>query len=76
LVKVVSPIDDTPAYRAGIQADVITRINRAGARHEPGGVAHAAGRHLIASAARRARAADRRQHGARSDHDLAGALGL
>ena len=29
LVKVVSPIDDTPAYRAGIQAgDVITHINR------------------------------------------------
>ena len=28
LVKVVSPIDDTPAYRAGIQAgDVITHIN-------------------------------------------------
>jgi carboxyl-terminal processing protease len=29
LVKVVSPIDDTPAYRAGIQAgDVITHINK------------------------------------------------
>jgi carboxyl-terminal processing protease len=29
LVKVVSPIDDTPAHRAGIQAgDVITHINR------------------------------------------------
>ena len=28
LVKVVSPIDDTPAYRAGIQAgDLITHIN-------------------------------------------------
>ena len=29
LVKVVSPIDDTPAYRAGIQAgDVITHIDK------------------------------------------------
>ena len=29
LVKVVSPIDDTPAYRAGIQAgDVITHISK------------------------------------------------
>ena len=28
-MKVVSPIDDTPAYRAGIQAgDVITHINK------------------------------------------------
>ena len=37
LVKVVSPIDDTPASKAGIQAgDLITAARRrAGAGHDP-----------------------------------------
>ena len=81
LVKVVSPIDDTPAYRAGIQAGRRHHPHRrrAGAGHVPGrgGRADARpGRHLDrphVAPAGRGRAV-RRQHGARGDHDLAGAL--
>ena len=81
LVKVVSPIDDTPAFRAGIQAgDVITHINS-----EPVlgmSLAEAVERMRgpvdtsIALTLRRPGREDaaRRQHGARGDHDLAGAL--